>query len=138
MSGAVYVDNDGKEKPFYMGCYGIGLGRTMAAIVEKHHDDKGIRWPDSVAPFRVHLVSLANTEARAGAVYQQLIQAGIDTLWDDRAEAAAGVKFTDADLIGIPVRLVVSERNKGQIEWKARDSKTAELLSLDEVIQRLM
>ncbi len=137
MSGAVYVDSDGKEKPFYMGCYGIGLGRTMAAIIEKHHDDKGILWPASVAPFQVHLISLANAEQRAEAVYGQLTQAGIDTLWDDRADAAAGVKFTDADLIGIPVRLVVSERNKDKIEWKPRDSKTAELLSFDEILQRL-
>ena len=137
MSGAVYVDRDGKDKPFYMGCYGIGLGRTMAAIVEKYHDDRGIIWPASVAPFQVYMVSLANTEQRAESVYNQLTQAGIETLWDDRIDAAAGVKFTDADLIGVPVRLVISERNKDKIEWKPRDSKAADLLSLEEVLQRL-
>ncbi len=136
MAGAVYVDRDGKEKPFYMGCYGIGLGRTMAAIVEKYHDAKGILWPEAVAPYQVHLISLANA-ARAEFVYHQLRASGIDVLWDDRADATAGVKFTDADLIGIPVRLVVSERNKDMIEWKRRDSNTPELLSLDAAMNRL-
>ncbi len=136
MEGAVFVDQDGKEKPFYMGCYGIGVGRTMAAIVEKHYDDKGIMWPEAVAPFRVHLVSLAGSDEKAAALHDKLIEAGIDVLWDDRAESA-GVKFADADLIGIPVRLVVSERNKGQIEWKLRGTKAAELLSFDEVLARL-
>jgi len=137
MAGAVYMDSTGKENPFYMGCYGIGLGRTMAAIVEKFHDDKGILWPEAVAPFHVHLISLARAEQRAEEVYNRLSKAGIATLWDDRADAAAGVKFTDADLIGIPVRLVVSERNKDQIEWKRRDSKATERLDLDEVLARL-
>jgi len=137
MAGAVFMDRDGKEKPYYMGCYGIGLGRTMAAVVEKYHDDKGMLWPESIAPYRVHLVSLKNAEARAEVVYDQLTRAGIDVLWDDRLDVAAGVKFTDADLIGNPIRLVISERNKDQIEWKPRAAKAAELLSLDDVIARL-
>jgi prolyl-tRNA synthetase len=136
MQGAVYVDQDGKEKPLYMGCYGIGVGRTLAAVVEKHHDSKGILWPEAIAPFRVHLVSLAGSDARAEQVYEKLLSARIDVLWDDRAEAA-GVKFNDADLIGIPVRLVVSERNGEKIEWKRRDATSAELLDMDEVVQRL-
>jgi prolyl-tRNA synthetase len=84
----------------------------------------------------VHLVSLAGSDARAESVYEKLLSAGIDVLWDDRAEAA-GVKFNDADLIGIPVRLVVSERNGDRIEWKRRDSTTAELLDMDAVVKRL-
>jgi prolyl-tRNA synthetase len=136
MDGAVFVDQDGKEKPYYMGCYGIGIGRTLAAIVEKSHDERGIIWPEAVAPFQVHMVSLGNIEDKAEAIYNRLCDVGIDVLWDDRAEAA-GVKFTDADLIGVPVRLVVSERNKDKIEWKRRDSKNAELLTLDEVLGRL-
>lgn len=137
MNGAVYMDSDSREKPFYMGCYGIGLGRTMAAIVEKHHDDRGIIWPESVAPFQVHLISLAKAEQRAESVYSRLTQAGIATLWDDRTDATAGVKFMDADLLGIPVRLVVSERNKDKIEWKPRDGEVAELLDFEVVLQRL-
>ena len=136
MEGAVYVDQDGKEKPYYMGCYGIGLGRTMAAIVEKCHDDKGVLWPEAVAPFRAHLVSLAGSDQRAQSVYDRLREARIDVLWDDRSESA-GVKFADADLIGIPVRLVVSERNQGKIEWKRRESQDRELLDLDDVLDRL-
>jgi prolyl-tRNA synthetase len=138
MEGATFVDQDGKEKPYYMGCYGIGIGRTLAAIVEKYHDDRGILWPEAVAPFQAHLVSLGDGE-KAEAVYNRLREAGIDVLWDDRSEPA-GVKFTDADLIGAPIRLVVSERNKDKIEWKPRAAvgrESAELLSLDEVLARL-
>jgi prolyl-tRNA synthetase len=119
-----------------MGCYGIGVGRTLAAVVEKHYDAKGIIWPDAIAPFQVHLVSLARSDARAEQVYENLQSTGIDVLWDDRAEAA-GVKFNDADLIGNPVRLVVSERNGDKIEWKRRDASSAELLDMDEVAHRL-
>jgi prolyl-tRNA synthetase len=136
MEGATFIDQDGKEKPYYMGCYGIGIGRTMAAIVEKYNDDRGIIWPEAVAPFQVHLVSLAGSDQKAEAIYNRLRDTRIDVLWDDRSEAA-GVKFTDADLIGVPIRLVISERNKDKIEWKRRDSKNAELLSLDEVLERL-
>lgn len=133
MQGAVFVDDDGQEKPYYMGCYGIGIGRTMAAMVEKYHDDKGIRWPEAVAPFDVYLVDLAS---QGVALQEKLEAAGIEVLWDDREESA-GVKFADADLIGIPVRLVMSAKTGNKIEWKKRDSDKAELLSLDEVIGRL-
>jgi prolyl-tRNA synthetase len=136
MEGAVFVDQDGKEKPLYMGCYGIGLGRTLAAIVEKYHDDRGICWPEAVAPFQVHLISLGGSDQKAEAVYRHLTDAGLSVLWDDRADSP-GVKFADADLVGVPVRLVVSERNKGKLEWKRRDSRTAELLELDAVVERL-
>ncbi|MBU0578901.1 proline--tRNA ligase, partial [Patescibacteria group bacterium] len=136
MSGATFTDKDGQEKPYYMGCYGIGLGRTMAAIIEKHHDEKGIIWPEAVAPFQVQLISLAGAEKRAGEIYNQLLKAGVEILWDDRDESA-GVKFADADLIGNPVRLVVSDRTKDKIEWKKRISKETELLDLQTVIKRL-
>lgn len=134
MKGAVFVDEDGKEKPYYMGCYGIGIGRTMAAIVEKYHDDKGIVWPESVVPFQVHLVDLAS---QGDALHEKLEAAGIGVLWDDREESA-GVKFADADLIGIPVRLVVSAKTGNKVEWKRRDSRETELVEVEEVIKRLV
>lgn len=136
MSGATFTDKDGQDKPYYMGCYGIGLGRTMATIIEKHHDDKGIAWPEEIAPFQVQLVSLAGAEQRANEVYNQLLKAGIEVLWDDRDESA-GVKFADADLIGNPVRLVVSTRTKDQVEWKQRSDDKVELLDLKTVIAKL-
>jgi prolyl-tRNA synthetase len=136
MKGAVFVDSDGKTKPYYMGCYGIGLGRTLATIVEKYHDDRGILWPEAVAPYRVHLVSLKGAETYAEVIYNQLREAGIEVLWDDRDESP-GVKFADADLLGMPVRLVVSTRNGDKLEWKRRDQAESEIVSVDEVTNRL-
>lgn len=133
MKGAEFVDKNGQLKKYYMGCYGIGLGRTMATIVEKFNDDKGIIWPSSVTPYTVHLINLQTDGEK---IYQKLLAAGVEVLWDDRENVSAGVKFADADLIGIPVRLVVSEKTKDKIEWKQRDKKEAELLKLDEVIKR--
>jgi prolyl-tRNA synthetase len=139
--GAYYVDKKGKKKPVVMGCYGIGLGRLMATIVEISHDKKGIIWPKSVAPFGVHLSSIINHQSSiinfADKVYDELLQAGVEVLYDDREEVSAGVKFADADLIGIPVRLVVSEKTKDKIEWKERDKEKTELLSLKEIVSRL-
>jgi prolyl-tRNA synthetase len=137
MEGATFIDRDGEAKPYYMGCYGIGLGRTMAAVVEIHHDDKGIIWPDAIAPFQVHLISLPGGEEKAAEVYAQLNAAGIEVLWDDRDESA-GVKFSDADLLGIPVRLVASKRTQDKLEWKRRDStEKGELLDFAEALTRL-
>lgn len=136
MKDATFVDSDGKNKPFYMGCYGIGLGRTLATVVEKHHDDKGIIWPEAIAPFQVHLISIGKDETRSQEVYAQLQNAGIDVLWDDR-DLSPGAKFTDADLIGIPIRLVVSPRTGEQVEWKRRNESDSQLLSLAEAIERL-
>jgi prolyl-tRNA synthetase len=133
MKGAVFVDEDGRQKPYYMGCYGIGIGRTMAAIVEKYHDEKGIIWPKNVAPFKVYLVDLAS---QGVALHEKLTAAGIEVLWDDRDESA-GVKFADADLIGIPVRLVVSAKTQDKVEWKGRESDKIELLTIEEVLARL-
>jgi prolyl-tRNA synthetase len=136
MKDATFTAQDGTLKPYYMGCYGIGLGRTMAAIVEIFHDDKGIVWPESVAPYDVHLISLPGGEEKSQKLYDQLTKDGIEVLWDDR-EVRAGEKFADADLIGIPVRLVVSEKTGDNIEWKKRNEKDSELISLDEVHNRL-
>jgi prolyl-tRNA synthetase len=124
--GITYLDADGAEHPIVMGSYGIGVDRLIAAIVEAHHDEYGIRWPASVAPYLVHLVSLAREgeeKERAEALYAAIGKEKIDVLYDDRAGPSAGVKFNDADLVGCPLRLTVSRRSlsKGGVEAKWRD-----------------
>ncbi|MDP3991588.1 MAG: aminoacyl--tRNA ligase-related protein [Candidatus Colwellbacteria bacterium] len=131
--GLKYVDKSGIERPVIMGSYGIGLGRLMGAIVEVLSDDKGIIWPVSVAPFKVHLVELKKGLARG--LYEKLTKAGVETLYDDR-DLTPGEKFNDADLIGIPWRLVVSEKTKNKVEVKRRNAKKVELISHDELIQQ--
>jgi prolyl-tRNA synthetase len=130
-----YTDKDGSLKHYWMGSYGIGLGRTMATIVETHHDEKGILWPKSVSPFDVHLIELKGAQGVKN-VYEKLIESGLDVLWDDR-DLGAGSKFADADLIGIPIRLVVSKETGQKIELKQRDSDKKELLTLSEIVNRL-
>ena len=127
--GATFLDQNGEAKPVVMGSYGIGTGRLMAAIVEQHHDDKGIIWPPSVAPFQVHLVSLGldrpEVAGAADALYAELRHAGIEVLYDDRLESA-GVKFNDADLIGVPLRLTISPRTlraeaiEAKLRWETQ------------------
>ena len=139
MKGANFIDEDGKQKPYYMGCYGIGIGRTLAAVVEKYHDDKGIIWPETVAPYQVHFIDLtinASTHQRINHIVKQLENAGIEILWDDRENVSAGAKFADADLIGIPWRVVMSSRLGEKIELKSRSSNQTEILSLDKLILR--
>ena len=118
---ATFLDADGTQKPIVMGSYGIGSGRLLACIAEEHHDDKGLIWPITVAPYQVHLVSLGQAEA-ADRVYETLLKAGIEVLYDDREESP-GVKFNDADLIGIPIRVTVAAKSlaKGGVEVKRRD-----------------
>jgi prolyl-tRNA synthetase len=121
-----------------MGSYGIGSGRLAATVVEQHHDDKGIRWPASVAPFHVSLLSLGVEPAvveAADRLYGVLMEAGIEVLYDDRADRA-GVKFNDADLIGNPIRLSVSSRTlaNDQAELKLRTADEAEFIPLGEVV----
>jgi prolyl-tRNA synthetase len=135
--GVTFLDENGKATVPIMGSYGIGVGRLMAAIVEQHHDERGIIWPESVAPFGVHLVSLAKnredeTGQQAEAIYQTLLAAGIEVLYDDRKESP-GVKFADADLIGIPWRVTVSSRSlqNGGVEVKRRSESKAEVVPLD-------
>lgn len=129
----VFKDAAGAEKKAIMGCYGIGITRLLGTIVEVHHDDRGIIWPESVAPFQVILVGLSED---ADKVYEELEKAGIEVLYDDR-DKNAGEKFADADLLGIPVRLVVSKKTEGKVEWKARNSDKAELLATEEVLKQL-
>lgn len=132
-----FTDKNGQEQPVWFGSYGIGPTRVMGALVEINHDDKGIVWPEVVAPYQVHLISLEGVEKQAEKVYQALEKAGAEVLWDDRMEVSAGVKFGDADLIGIPVRLVVSAKTKDKVEWKQRDARETKLLSIDEVLCRI-
>lgn len=131
-----YTDKEGKQQPVLMGCYGIGTSRLMGIIAEKFHDEAGLLWPAAVAPFAAHLVSLPGGEESAKSLYQALTAAGLEILWDDRS-APAGVKLADADLIGVPVRLVVSAKTQDQIEWKARQSAETELLSTADCLSRL-
>jgi len=141
--GCTYLDADGAMHPVVMGSYGIGIGRLMACVAEEHHDEHGLVWPISVAPYPVHLVVLAgkgSTETLeiAEQLYAGLRSAGIETLYDDRAESP-GVKFNDADLIGLPIRLTVSERalKAGGVELKRRDLAEREIVPLDQVPLRL-
>jgi len=138
--GLVYTDRDGKQKPVLMGCYGIGISRLMGAIVEVMHDERGIIWPRAVAPFDAHLVHIEDigTEPWIKETYKKLTDAGVAVLWDDRENVSAGEKFADADLIGIPVRLVVSKKvGKGNVEWKERAKERTEILSTDAAAKRL-
>ncbi|PKL72561.1 proline--tRNA ligase [Candidatus Kuenenbacteria bacterium HGW-Kuenenbacteria-1] len=137
MKGAVYMDVDGKEKPFYMGCYGIGIGRTMATIVEKFHDEKGIIWPEAVAPFQVYLIALVGAEKEADKLYDAMIKKGIEVLYDDRENMRAGEKFADADLIGIPLRIVISEKTLKEncVELKRRGQEKFELIKIKDLLK---
>jgi prolyl-tRNA synthetase len=140
--GASFLDNDGKSRPIVMGSYGIGLGRLLAAIVEQSHDDKGIIWPLSVAPYQVYLCPLSLDKASilptAERIYQELQKEGIEVLFDDRDDSP-GVKFNDADLLGIPLRLTLSPRTlqSQSAEAKWRTEKKAPLLPLDNLAVRV-
>jgi len=135
---AEFVDRDGVRKPLVMGCYGIGLGRTMAAAVEASHDEKGIIWPKELTPFDAHLLSLPGGEEAAETLYDAMERAGLEILYDDRDEAA-GVKLADADLIGIPVRIVVSQRSieAGGVEVSRRSDGKAEIVSVDKLADKI-
>jgi prolyl-tRNA synthetase len=131
-----FANKNGEKNYPIMGCYGIGISRCMGVIVEKYHDEKGILWPASVAPFAVSLIALNGAEEYANRVYDSLQKAGIRVLFDDRLESA-GSKFAASDLLGLPIRLVISARNGKQIEWKKRDQAQSELISLETVLERL-
>lgn len=140
--GCTFRDSDGREKPVIMGSYGIGLERLLACIAEEHHDENGLRWPITVAPYHVHLVGLFSNSREirntAEELYDRLQAEGIEVLLDDRDEPA-GVKFKDADLIGLPLRLTVSERSLqgGGVELKRRYSQERTIVALEEVIARV-
>ena len=136
-----YTDSKGKKYPVLMGCYGIGLGRLMGAVVEALSDDKGIIWPESIAPFKVHLLFLGEDEAKKEAekIYESLSKNNLEVLFDDRVENSAGEKFTDADLLGIPWRAVVSTRSikEGGVELKKRTEEKGKIISLDALLKLL-
>jgi prolyl-tRNA synthetase len=140
--GATYLDPDGNAKPIVMGSYGIGVGRLLACIAEEHHDERGLRLPVAVAPYPVHLTVLRGADSPAGEVaervYSSLEAAGIGVLYDDRGERP-GVQFADADLIGLPVRLTVSERslNSGGIELKRRDSDESRIVAEEMLVSEV-
>ncbi len=131
-----FVDKEGKKQRPIMGCYGIGISRTMGVIVEEFNDEKGIVWPMAVAPFRVTLINLGETKREAGKVYEKLNQAGVEVLWDDRDESA-GVKFADADIIGNPYRVVMSEKTlrEGGVEIKKRTENKVEIVRMEELLK---
>lgn len=137
-----YKNENGEEKLVVMGSYGIGLGRLMGTVVEVLSDDKGIIWPESIAPFAVHLLALGQDEevwGEANKVYESLLKAGVEVLFDDRADMSAGEKFSDADLLGMPSRAVVSARSikeKG-IELKKRTEEKGKIVTLDELLTLL-
>ncbi|GEL75841.1 proline--tRNA ligase [Tenuibacillus multivorans] len=138
---ATFLNKDGRAQTYIMGCYGIGVSRTLAAIVEQYHDDNGMLWPKQLAPFHVHLVNLNVKKEEqielADQLYNQLQQAGIDVLYDDRNERA-GVKFNDSDLIGIPYRVVVGKRaGEGYVEFKHRESGEQEDVHIENLIQHI-
>jgi prolyl-tRNA synthetase len=140
--GATFLDEDGKERPLVMGSYGIGLGRTIAAAVEQHHDEHGIAWPAALAPYHVHVVSLqAAAEGVAEAaetVASDLNQAGYDVLFDDR-DARAGEKFADADLIGMPVRVTVGKKTveEKSVDLLERKSREEQTVQITEVVNKI-
>ena len=133
-----YIDNKGRKQLIIMGCYGIGLQRLIGTIVEVSNDDKGIIWPEAVAPYKVHLV-LLNENKKADKIYKNLEKAGIEVLYDDRKDASAGEKLADADLIGLPFRLIVSAKTlkENSIEIKKRNSNKAKMVKINKAIEFL-
>lgn len=135
----VFTNEEGKQQKVLMGCYGIGVSRLVATIAEIHHDEAGLIWPESVAPFQIHLIALGKDDAakeEAEKIYQELSQK-TDVLFDDR-DCAAGAKFADADLIGIPLRVVVSPKTleAGGVEIKKRSSEEQKIIKADEILKK--
>ena len=143
--GASFLDEDGKEQPFWMGCYGIGISRLPAVVAEEHHDDAGLKWPAALAPFAVHLLSLgagrsAEVAAAADGLYESLVAAGVSVLYDDRLDVSPGVKFADADLLGMPTQLIVGAKGlaRGVVERKDRSSGERDELPVDDVVSSML
>ena len=140
---AVFLDREGREQLMVMGCYGIGIGRTAAAAIEQNHDEKGIIWPTALAPFQVHLLTLSakssDVQQKAEQLYHALRDAAVEVLWDDRDERP-GIKFNDADLIGIPYQLILGDRNlkEGLVEIKERRDGQVRKVKLDEAVSDLI
>ncbi len=136
--GLYYMDKNGKKIPVWMGSYGIGITRMMGVLVEKMADEKGIVWPESVAPFQVHLINIGEEE-KAGEIYQRLLKEGVEVLWDDR-DIRPGEKFADSDLIGIPYRAVVSSRSleSGGVELKKRTEEEGGVVKVEELVEKVL
>ena len=135
--GASFLDAEGRERPFIMGCYGIGMERLLACIVESHYDRDGIRWPISVAPYQVYLLQIGNSPdvtQYAAQLYEAWSSEGYEVLYDERDESP-GVKFKDADLLGIPIRITVSQRTLKQnaVEFKYRHDPEKQLVPLSQL-----
>jgi prolyl-tRNA synthetase len=141
-SGLTFQDTSGKPQPVHMGAYRLNLSRLAAALVEQRHDDAGIQWPASVAPFQVHLIGLnledEGVRNEAEKIYRQLQEKHLEVLFDDR-DARAGEKFSDSDLIGIPVRLTISKRTfkEGRLELKLRSSSQSELVTVADALKTI-
>lgn len=135
-----FINEKGEPHFVIMGSYGIGLGRVMGAIVEMHNDKEGIIWPEAVAPFKVHLISLDGAEKAGEEIYEKLLHSGVEVLYDDWSDKTAGEKFADADLIGCPARLVISEKTlqKKSVETKRRGEKSTDLVAIDKVVSTLL
>ncbi|MES2224623.1 MAG: aminoacyl--tRNA ligase-related protein [Patescibacteria group bacterium] len=135
-----FMNEAGEKQYVHLGSYGVGITRAMGVIVEKFADEKGIVWPEAVAPFKVHLLSLGDKVAsEAEAIYSALLKNNIEVLFDDRIGLSAGEKFADSDLLGMPHRIVISERSiaQGGVEYKKRDSSESTVLSIESLIQQL-
>lgn len=136
----LFTEEDGSKKHPYFASYGIGPTRVMGTLAEVYHDERGLIWPKSVAPFLVYLIGITNHESRikeeTEKVYERLQKAGIEVMYDDR-DVSAGEKFANADLLGFPYRLVISEKTQGKVEFKERNKEEKEILGLEEVISRI-
>jgi prolyl-tRNA synthetase len=135
-------DKDGDKQEVLMGCYGIGPSRVMGTVVEIYHDDRGIIWPEAIAPFKVHLLFIGKDNAEketADKLYNDLQVNHIEVLYDDREEVGAGEKMADADLLGIPYRILISTKSlaENSVEYKKRAKGEAELVKIDKIIEKL-
>ena len=139
---AAFLDEDGKQKPFIMGCYGIGVSRILPAVIETHHDDSGIRWPAGIAPYQAVIIPLNAEQVaqreQAEALHKEALAAGFEVLLDDR-EVSGGVKMKDADLIGFPVRILLSDKTlqKSSAEFKLRTESQPALIPVPQALSHL-
>ena len=139
---AVFTDENGKERPFIMGCYGIGISRTAAAAVERHHDEYGIKWPLAIAPYHVDVVPVNIGEEKqmkiAEEIYNKLLEKGVEAVIDDRDERA-GVKFKDSELIGFPFRITAGKTvDEGLVEFKIRETGEVLKITPDEAVEKVV
>jgi prolyl-tRNA synthetase len=141
--GAWYDDEQQKRQPIWMGCYGIGVSRVAASAIEQNHDDNGMIWPLPIAPYSVHLVQMKvgaeEQDALAQELHDKLEEHGVDVLWDERKKVSPGAKFKDADLIGVPLRVVVGrDAGERKVEWSLRAGGDKEVLDADEAVARVL